>query len=198
MDQRSEERFLHACRLLATYAHDATFSQLLSFSEYVYARPVRPLIIEARKVLLAFREACLSPSGVRLAKLAGDLSIEADSVSDMSRFYRDMRVCVSGSGAPNGAAGLPSDEDSVKPEWDRLHKDIVEQTRVAALATINADTIKAYLVQETARRDPLALGEIFEVLGHHAETLAKRRDFVGLIKEYVGQFDGASATLARA
>ncbi|AGO85504.1 hypothetical protein psal_cds_1205 [Pandoravirus salinus] len=207
MDLQAKELFLCTCRLLSDRAPDVTFFELVSFAEYVCTQPVRPLFDQGRKVHAAFKEACDSPSGLRLSELAREPLVASDSIDDVTHFYRVL--CTRGhrrsalSSAPfselSGSAeaafsSAPSATTAGPAEWDRLCEDVMGQTLRTALDRIDSEKITMYTTkeEEDARRDPLALGEIFEVLGHHARSLAARADFVDLVKTYVAQFQGSA------
>jgi aromatic ring hydroxylase len=80
-------------------------------------------------------------------------------------------------------------------EWERLYEFVMERTMTVALSNIDPAKVKAYLSQEDVKHDLLALGKIFEVLGHHAQAFMGRTDFVNLVKAYVTQFEGSPRAL---
>jgi hypothetical protein len=81
LDKKSRELFLCACELIASGASDVTFFELLSFSDYVCTTPVRPLIVEGRKMFSAFKQACRTKEGKRLGELVGVPLIVSDSIA---------------------------------------------------------------------------------------------------------------------
>jgi hypothetical protein len=160
--QRHWQIFLSICKVLVQLKESVTLYDLIVFSAQIVDSPILELIVEGRKLYLAFKRMVQSDQCPAL-KIAQERFygkkhiLPNDCFSDFTNFYNNVTMAVSSLDFTDEFPAL----------WMNFKSTLCE----VALSQINLEEVANYLDVEQRRTKQLAYGNVVECIGQNMSKI---------------------------